>query len=137
MGAQGMDNPNVYQHTTLAELARLVADATEKAPELGTRPEKAAIILLAGKVASIAADAYEVVNSDGDGAYRVDHAVDTCDCPDYTHRAPVVNGAKLCKHRLAVVFLRRLERPRRPGARLERIAAFRPAAARRPIRRAA
>jgi hypothetical protein len=128
---------DTYKHSTVNELARLVADATQKAPELGTRPEKAAIILLAGKVAPIAANAYEVVNSDGDGAYRVDHAAGTCDCPDYTHRAPVVNGAKLCKHRLAVVFLRRLERLRRPSARLERIAAFRPAAARRPMRRAA
>jgi hypothetical protein len=129
-----MTTPDTFHRSTVSELARLVADATQKAPELGTRPEKAAIILLAGKVAPLAGDAYEVVNSDGDGAYRVDHAAGTCDCPDYTHRAPTVNGAKLCKHRLAVVFLRRLERPRRPGARTARLSAFRPACVRRAQR---
>jgi hypothetical protein len=128
---------DTYKSSTLAELARLVADAIAKAPELGTRSEKTAVILLAGKVAPLAGDAYEVVNSDGDGAYRVDHAAGTCDCPDYTHRAPVVNGAKLCKHRLAVLFLRRLERPRHPSARLERVRRFRPAVTRRPLRKAA
>jgi hypothetical protein len=128
-----MRTPDVT-HSTIGELARLVADATAKAPELGTRPEKAAVILLAGKVAPLAADAYEVVNSDGDGAYRVDHAAGTCDCPDYAHRAPTVKGAKLCKHRLAVLFLRRLERPRRPSARLERVRRFRPACVRRAQR---
>ena len=121
-----MGHPDVLKSTTLSELARLVADATAKAPELGTRPEKAAVILLAGKVAPVAADGYEVVNSDGDGAYRVDHAAGTCDCPDFQHRAPTVKGAKLCNHRLAVLFLRRLERPRRPSARAARLTTFRP-----------
>jgi hypothetical protein len=133
-----MNTPDVT-HSTIGELARLVADATAKAPELGTRPEKAAVILLAGKVAPLAADAYEVVNADGDGAYRVDHAAGTCDCPDFTHRAPTVNGAKLCKHRLAVLFLRRLERPRPPSARLARLELVRRHTNRpqRPMRKAA
>jgi hypothetical protein len=121
-----MNTPDVLKSSTLAELQRLVADATAKAPELGTRPEKAAVILLAGKCSPLGGDAYEVVNSDGDGAYRVDHAAGTCDCPDYAHRAPVVKGAKLCKHRLAVLFLRRLERPRLPSVRAARLSTFRP-----------
>ena len=123
---------DVYQSTTLAKLQALVARAAENAPELGARPEKAAGIILTGKVAPVdAEDRYEIVSSDGSDAYLVDHAAGTCPCPDFRHRAPTVNGARLCKHRLAVLFLRRLGAPARPSARVARVATFRGHQARR------
>jgi hypothetical protein len=129
---------DTLHRTTLAQLAALVARALEAAPELGTRPEKAACILLAGKVSETAPGSYEVVNSDGDGTYTVDHSAGTCTCPDFQHRAPTVNGAKLCKHRLAVLFLRKLGCGRKqPTVRQARVASFRRCVARRPMRRAA
>ena len=132
-----MRTPDTYQRTTIAELQALVARAAEKVPELGARPEKAATILLSGKVAAIDVDTYEVVSSDGTDAYLVDHAAGTCPCPDFKHRAPTVNGAKLCKHRLAVIFLRRLGTPStRPSARAARVATFR-RVTRRQLRKAA
>ena len=79
-----------------------------------------------------AEDRYEVVSSDGSDAYLVDYAAGTCPCPDFRRRAPTVNGATLCKHRLAVLFLRRLgTSARRPSARVARVATFRGRQARR------
>ena len=127
-----MNTPDVLNSTTLAELAALVARAAEHGPELAARAEKAATILLAGKVSEVAPDLYEVVSSAGAEAYVVMHDLGMCPCPDFKHRAPAVNGAKLCKHRLAVLFLRKLGRPvARPSARAERLATFR--ARRRPV----
>jgi hypothetical protein len=136
-GVQEGTSMDAYKRSTLSELARLVADATAKAPELGARPAKAASALLTGKVSRTADDSYEVVSSDGSGAYTVDHRDGTCSCPDFKHRGATVNGARLCAHRLAVLFLRRLERPRRPSARAARLSSFRPAMTRRPLRKAA
>ena len=129
---------DVSKSTTLADLAALVARAAGHGPELAARAEKAAAILLSGKVAEVAPDLYEVVSSAGADAYVVMHDLGMCPCPDFRHRAPVVNGAKLCKHRLAVLFLRKLGRPvSRPSARAERVAPFRRRVAGRPARRAA
>jgi hypothetical protein len=131
-----MRTPDVYQSTTLEQLQALVAHIAAQCPELASRAERAAHILLAGKVASLGGDRYQVTNSEGDGTYTVDQLAETCECKDREHRAPEWKGSKWCKHLLAVLLLRHLGASR-PSARLERIARFRPAVTRRPLRKAA
>jgi len=116
--------------TTLEQLQDLITTIAERAPLLEARTEKAATILLRGKVSPIATDAYQVTGTDGE-TYTVDHRAQTCTCPDFQHRAPEYSGARWCKHRLAVVLLRKLGRPtRRVALRRDRLSPFR-----RPARR--
>lgn len=43
-----------------------------------------------------------------DEVYDVDLNTSTCTCTDWEHRAPEVNGRRLCKHVLAALFVRKL-----------------------------
>jgi len=122
---------------TISQLAELVHGIAERAPLLEARTEKAATILLRGKVSPIAIDAYQVTGTDGE-SYTVDYRAQTCTCPDFQHRAPEYSGARWCKHRLAVVLLRKLGRPtRRVALRRDRLSPFRRPARRLIVRKAA
>ena len=59
-----MNTPDVLQSTTLAELVALVARAAERGSELAARAEKAAAILLSGKVADPVARLPEAERTD-------------------------------------------------------------------------
>ena len=124
-----MKHPDIYKGTTLGELYRLVTETVEQCPSLTDRAERAALILLIGKVVPLGDDFYSVTNSEGDGTYLVDQSAEKCACLDWTHRAPAFNGSRLCKHRLACLFLVKLGR-RRSSGRAARLSAFR-----RPARR--
>jgi hypothetical protein len=58
----------------------------------------------------IAPDVYLVPSSAGSGRcfYRVDYALETCECPDYTH-----HPGRACKHILVVGILHAKRRVRR------------------------
>ncbi len=43
-----------------------------------------------------------------DEVYDVDLNASTCTCNDWEHRAPEVNGRRLCKHIMAALFVRKL-----------------------------
>ena len=63
---------DTYKRTTLDQLQALVENIARQAQELAPRAERASHILLAGKVASLGSDRYEVTNSEGDGTYLFD-----------------------------------------------------------------
>ena len=139
-----MSTTSVFQSTTLFELQKLVLNIGRKCPELASRAESAAGLILAGKVRpdpdSGPASFLVTGSADKTGAaeqvYRVDLAGD-CQCPDYEKRGIPYNGRKFCKHMLACLLVARLSQqaerchgtPR--GSRLQ---AFRPRHTRRPAR---
>ena len=141
-----MSTPTFYESTTLFELQELVSNIGRKCPELASRAESAAGLILAGKVRpdpDTAPDAYLVTGStDKSGAtqaYRVDLAGD-CQCPDYEKRGIPYNGRRFCKHMLACLLVARLSRQAercRGATRSARLQAFRPRQTRRPARVAA
>ena len=120
------------QSTTVAELARLVAHIGRKAPELDSRAERAALILLRAKLAPIGPDTFEVAGGEP-GPYVVDGLGETCSCKDFQHRAPEYQGGRWCKHLLAVLMYRHLsKRGERRRERRHRLATYR--ASRRRVR---
>src|SRR6266487_3045549 len=138
-----VSTPNLLQSITLSELQQLILNIGRKCPELASRAESAAGLILAGKVRpdpEAGASSFLVTGSaDKSGvtqAYRVNLAGD-CQCPDYEKRGIPYNGRKFCKHMLACLLVARLSQqaerchgtPR--GARLQ---AFRPRHTRRPAR---
>ena len=55
-----------------------------------------------------------------DEVYDVDLNASTCTCTDWEHRAPEVNGRRLCKHIMAALFVRKLgANARKPILRTE------------------
>jgi hypothetical protein len=133
-GTHTVNTPDAVKSTTLEQLQALVANTAKHTPELEGRAQRGALIVLMGKVAELGDDRYEVVGTDDGKLYLVDQAAESCTCPDFQHRAPVVRGSKLCKHRLACLFLVELGRSPRPSARVARLATFRPACVRRAQR---
>lgn len=133
-----MANPDGFYSTTLSDLSTLVARAIRQHPELEERCIRAAGILLLGRVRHIGADMYEALGAD-DARYAVDQLAETCECRDFQHRAPVVNGSKCCKHRIAAYFLQELGRRAlaRRSRRLARVRSSRRREIRRGTRRAA
>ena len=73
-------------------LSRLIALAAERAV-------KGAELVVGGGVAPLTASTYIVK---GSTMYLVDLETGTCTCPD--SKAPVIEGAKLCKHTCAVML---------------------------------
>ena len=135
-----MKTLDTVKTTTLEQLQDLISTIAERCPALASRAERAGHILLAGKVASVGADCYEVTNSDGSGTYTVDQLAETCTCKDREHGAPEWKGTRWCKHLLATLLLRHLAAPSggtTPPARQQRIAHFRPAVTCRLARKAA
>jgi hypothetical protein len=125
---------DTYQSTTLSQLRREVERISARCPELATRAQSAAAILLGAKVAEHA-DHYEVVGTAGQ-SYTVDRAATTCTCLDYQHRGVESRGRTYCKHTLAVLLLARLSVCPMVGRR-DRIRLFRPGTTRWPVRVAA
>ena len=125
---------DTFESTTRATLRREVERIATRCPELATRAQSAAAVLLGAKVAEHA-DHYEVVGTAGQ-SYTVDAEATTCTCLDYQHRGVTYRERRFCKHTLAVLLLARLsDRP--TIARRERIRPFRPGTTRHPVRVAA
>ena len=141
-----MSTPNLNESTTLFELQKLILNIGRKCPELASRAESAAGLILAGKVRpdpdSGPTSFFVTGSADKSGAtqaYRVDLAGD-CQCPDYEKRGIPYNGRKFCKHMLACLLVARLSRQAeqcRGAPRSARLEAFRHRQSRRPARVAA
>ena len=122
---------DTYESTTLATLRCEVGRIAARCPELATRAQSAAAILLGAKVAEHV-DHYEVVGS-VEQPYIVDAEATSCTCLDYQHRGVAYRGRTFCKHTLAVLLLARLS-VRPTVGRRDRIRPFRPGTTRRPVR---
>ena len=125
---------DTYESTTLATLRREVERISTRCPELATRAESAAAILLGAKVAEREDGTFEVFGS-VETPYTVHAEATSCTCLDYQHRGAAYRGCTFCKHTLAVLLLARLSVSPTVGRR-DRIRPFRPVATRR-LRRAA
>lgn len=96
---------------TMQALSPLITAAVTKTAA-GDRAVKAAAIILEGKITRLAdvagADRWAVQGSKG-LAYEVSIKGGMCQCADAEHRAPrTANGAPLCKHMLAAMYLTKL-----------------------------
>lgn len=82
---------------------RLVQQGSERRPDLATRLEKAAMIVLFRTVALDGPEEhlYHVESESQPGRYYTVNGA--CDCRDYMHRAP----GGYCKHKLAVALVER------------------------------
>src|SRR5213078_202073 len=107
-----VSTPNLYESTTIFELQKLILNIGRKCPELASRAESAAGLILAGNVRpdpdSAPTSFFVTGSADKSGAtqaYRVDLAGD-CQCPDYEKRGIPYNGHKFCKHMLACLLVR-------------------------------
>lgn len=96
-------------------LLGLVRTAEKRFPELTSRPMNAAEIVRKGKVQRISTTTFRVQSPGSEDQHTVDIHKRTCTCADhaglYPAKAPQVNGAPLCKHRLAVLMRLHLEQP--------------------------
>ena len=80
-------------------------------PELAERGIKAVALVAQGAVQANSQQGHFEVRSQQKGkeeVYDVDLEASTCSCADWEHRAPIVNGRRLCKHVLAALILRKL-----------------------------
>jgi hypothetical protein len=116
------------QSRTLADLQSVVDRVGKRAPELTSRAYRAGILLASGAVTPIRADLYEVRGTEP-RPYAVDVLAETCSCADFQHAAPEFKGARWCKHRLSVLFLRHLaaKQVARQAERRTRVPVFRAA----------
>lgn len=96
---------------TMLQLSPLITAAVTKTAA-GERAVKAAQIVLEGKITRLAdvdgQDRWAVQGSAG-LTYEVSIKGGTCQCADAEHKAPrTANGAPLCKHMLAAMYLTKL-----------------------------
>ena len=96
---------------TMLQLSPLITAAVTKTAA-GERAVKAAAIVLEGKITRLAdvdgQDRWAVQGSAGVD-YEVSIKGGMCQCADAEHKAPrTTNGAPLCKHMLAAMYLTRL-----------------------------
>jgi hypothetical protein len=97
------------------KLVKLVHKVIDRWPDLETRAYRAAELVRRGRVTRSADGSFNVKSqSNPRGSYRVDSEAGTCTCPDYP-KAPQVNGRPMCKHRMAVLMLLKLEEARIPA----------------------
>ena len=109
-------HPN-RQDAQMAQLAQEAPEAVALAqplisahPELGDRALRAVALVADGAVHPNGGEgSFYVTSQQGKDSYLVDLTASTCTCPDWEQRAPEVNGRKLCKHILAVLFARKLQ----------------------------
>jgi hypothetical protein len=95
-------------------LRELASKAQAKHPELKDRPRLAAELVRRGHVEHQGGSRFTVKSQGDDGKkYHVDTEARTCTCADhrglYKHKAPTINGAPLCKHRIACLMLAKLQ----------------------------
>jgi hypothetical protein len=113
---------------SLAYPARAPITREERWRAIRERTTRGLMTFNAGGVAYLEGDCWAVRSSRG-GFYRVDLAEETCDCPDYEHRAGQVGIA--CKHVYAVAIA---HAARRSGVKVRCVTASSAAFARRSRR---
>lgn len=100
------------KESRLLELAR---QAEAKHPEFSSRAINAAEIVRAGLITHQGSSRFVVKSQSDNSEYQVDTERRSCTCADYRglykHKAPTINGSPLCKHRLAVLMLLKLQAP--------------------------
>jgi len=85
------------------ELRLLVESAAARRPQLTSRLEKAAFLVLLRPIQKVGGDVWQVPSEDGLRFYRVSRG--ECDCSDYLRHG----AGHPCKHRLALFLHRALE----------------------------
>jgi len=91
----------VTTSTLQASVARWTAKGKAANPQLSTRYDRAAAIVLAGE--------YQTTSEPDTLLVRGYHVNGQCECPDYTlGNAPTVNGRRYCKHMIAKALVARL-----------------------------
>ena len=97
-------------------VAALVERVKVYRPQLSERAERAAgIVLQHGYTWGWSGDEHDtlIVGKLDKGEVSAVYNVNgSCNCPDYTERAPEVNGHRWCKHRIARAMLLKLEEER-------------------------
>jgi len=88
---------------TIDELRWLVESAAARRPQLTSRLEKAAFLVLLRPIQKLAGDAWRISSEDGLRVYTVRRG--ECDCSDYLRHG----SGHPCKHRLALFLHRALE----------------------------
>lgn len=87
-------------HPHIGEMRPVIGAMTAKYPQLHTRAQRAEAILLNGEFNFVTGDWIVPSQRDENAAYFVKES--GCNCPDFANGAPVIDGRKLCKHRLAI-----------------------------------
>jgi hypothetical protein len=88
---------------TIDELRLLVESAAARRPQLTSRLEKAAFLVLLRPIQKLAGDAWQIPSEDGLRFYTVRRG--ECDCSDYLRHG----AGHPCKHRLALFLHRALQ----------------------------
>jgi len=88
---------------TIDELRSLVESAAARRPQLTSRLEKAAFLVLLRPIQKLRGDAWQISSEDGLRFYTVRRG--ECDCSDYLRHG----AGHPCKHRLALFLHRALE----------------------------
>jgi hypothetical protein len=88
---------------TIDELRLLVEGAAARRPQLTSRLEKAAFLVLLRPIQKLGGDAWQIPSEDGLRLYTVRRG--ECDCSDYLRHG----AGHPCKHRLALFLHRALE----------------------------
>jgi hypothetical protein len=88
---------------TIDELRLLVESAAARRPQLTSRLEKAAFLVLLRPIQKLAGDSWQIPSEDGLRLYTVRRG--ECDCSDYLRHG----AGHPCKHRLALFLHRALE----------------------------
>jgi uncharacterized Zn finger protein len=98
--------PRIFADTTLSALRLLVEQLKQRRPDLATRAEKAAAIVLLRDVCTTDQARVYLVGSETrpDQAYRVNLNDRACSCPD-SEKAP----DRWCKHRIAVALIGKVQ----------------------------
>jgi hypothetical protein len=88
---------------TIYELRLLVESAAARRPQLTSRLEKAAFLVLLRPIQKVDGDVWQISSEDGLRFYTVRRG--ECDCSDYLRHG----AGHPCKHRLALFLHRALE----------------------------
>lgn len=96
---------------TFSDVQVLIAEGKRREPELFSRLEKAAVILLLRELREVSGSpgVFDVESDTKSGKFHRVLATGVCDCIDFTRgRAPVYGRQIWCKHNLAVFMQKRL-----------------------------
>lgn len=116
--ALGLQDPEPEPATTTdPDYLQAAIDAAAAAfadnPAVLSRLSRAAELVRAGAVVDLGAGQWAVTGSTG----TVYHVNGDCNCKDCQNGAPVVAGRKICKHRLAVLLVRKTAELQKDGAK--------------------
>ena len=98
-------------HLSAESVAHLVEIGKRKNPLLSARYERAGLIVLNGE--------YQTTSDPDTVIVHGYHVNGSCECPDARYGAPLVNGERYCKHRIAKALLEKLAEQSTPAPQPE------------------